>query len=398
MHRILVTESITGQAMDRLREEDGLEVVYEPDIWNDAGALAVAAKGVEAIIVRNQTKITAELIAEAPDLRIIARAGAGLDNIDTEAASAAGVVVSYTPNENSLSVAELTMGLIISLARNVAVADRDIRNGKWNRALYTGCELSGKTLGIVGIGRIGTLVAQRAKAFGMTLIAHDKFVVTTAPQYAELGVSFVELDELLAEGDFITVHLPLLADTRGLFSWERFTQMKPSAFFVNTSRGEVVDEAALAHALETGKIVGAALDVRESEPPMKGDAMVNSGKVVLTPHIAAFTHEAQERVVAVFVVAWLSRMVKVPARLGSLISVGTSICGVSAVIAAGTATRADEDEISYSVAVITLFDMTTLFTYPFLAHWLFNGNAEYVGLFLGTAIHDTSQVAGAGLM
>jgi D-3-phosphoglycerate dehydrogenase len=298
MNRILVTEAVKGEAMDRLREETDLEVVFEPHIWNDASALTQAAAKADAIIVRNQTQVTAELIAAAPNLKIIARAGAGLDNIDTDAATAAGVVVSFAPNENSLSVAELAMGLFISLARNIPSADKDIRNGNWNRALFTGSELSGKTLGIVGIGRIGTLVAQRAKAFDMKLVAHDKFADPNAPHFAGLDVSFVTLDELLSQADFITVHLPLLPDTRRIFNKDRFAQMKPSAFFVNTSRGEVVDETALAEALQNGVIAGAGLDVRETEPPSAGDAIVGTDKAVLTPHIAAFTNEAQERVVA----------------------------------------------------------------------------------------------------
>jgi len=284
--------------MDQLRNEADLEVIFEPGLWNDPVALTKAIAEADAIIVRNQTQITADLIAAAPKLKIIARAGAGLDNIDTDAATAAGVVVSFAPSENSLSVAELAMGLFISLARNIATADRDIRNGNWNRALFTGSELSGKTLGVVGIGRIGTLVAQRAKAFGMNIVAHDKFVDQNASHYTDLDVSFVELDELLAQADFITVHLPLLPSTRQLFNKELFAKMKSSAFFVNTSRGEVVDETALADALENGIIAGAGLDVRETEPPKTGDPIIVSDKTVLTPHIAAFTNEAQERVVA----------------------------------------------------------------------------------------------------
>ncbi len=298
VNRILVTEAVKGEAMDLLRKEEDLEVIFEPDIWSDATALTKAVANAEAIIVRNQTQVTAELIAAAPNLKIIARAGAGLDNIDTAAATEAGIVVSFAPNENSLSVAELAMGMFLSLARNIAAADQDIRDGNWNRAKFMGGELSGKTLGIVGIGRIGTLVAQRAKAFGMNLVAHDKFADPNAPHYAGLDVSFIELDELLAQSDFITVHLPLLPDTRRLFNKERFAKMKSTAYLVNTSRGEVVDEFDLAQALQSGAIAGAALDVREIEPPTQVDVIVRSDKTVLTPHIAAFTNEAQERVVA----------------------------------------------------------------------------------------------------
>ena len=298
MSLILVSEAVAGKAIDQLKQEPDLNVVFEPVLWKDPSALAQAVGEADAIIVRNQTQVTADLIAAAPKLKIIARAGAGLDNIDTEAATAAGIVVSFAPNENSLSVAELAMGLFLSLARKIPSANQDIRDGNWNRSMFTGSELFGKNLGIVGIGRIGTLVGQRAKAFGMKLLAHDNFVDQNGPQYQELEVSFVELDELLEQSDFITVHLPLLPTTRAMFNKERFAKMKPSAFFVNTSRGEVADENALANALANGVIAGAGLDVRAIEPPAAGDHLVEAKKAVLTPHIAAFTHEAQERVVA----------------------------------------------------------------------------------------------------
>ncbi len=284
--------------MDQLRASSDLEVALEPDLWRDPDALARAIQTADALIVRNQTQVTADLIQTAPRLQIIARAGAGLDNVDTDAASAAGIVVSSAPSENSLSVAELAIGLFLALARHIPSANQDVQEGNWNRTRFTGSELSGKTLGIVGAGRIGTLVAQRAKAFGMTLIVHDTFVDPHAPQYAGLDLSFVEMDELLSRSDFVTVHLPLLPETRGLFTSALFEQMKPTAYFVNTSRGKVVDEAALAHALDQGCLAGAALDVREVEPPSPGNPLAGSDRVIFTPHIAAFTREAQERVVA----------------------------------------------------------------------------------------------------
>ncbi|MCB1234631.1 MAG: hydroxyacid dehydrogenase [Verrucomicrobiae bacterium] len=296
MPRILVTENIAGKAMDELRA--GGDVAFEPELWRDPAALAEALREAEAVIVRNQTRVTAELIAGAPKLKIVARAGAGLDNIDTAAASEAGIVVSFAPSENSLSVAELALGLMISLARKISAADRDTRAGGWKRAVFTGGELSGKTLGVVGIGRIGTLVARRARAFGMRIVAHDEFVDPEAPHLRELGARLVTLDELAAESDFITTHVPLTEETRHLFGAKFFAAMKPGAFFVNTSRGEVVDEAALAAALESGHLGGAALDVREVEPPAADSPLGRFDNVILTPHIAAFTDEAQERVVA----------------------------------------------------------------------------------------------------
>ncbi|MCP4812476.1 MAG: hydroxyacid dehydrogenase, partial [Planctomycetaceae bacterium] len=245
----------------------------------------------------NQTQVTAPLIAAAPKLEIIGRAGAGLDNIDTKAATETGVVVTYAPRENSLSVAELTIGLMISLARKIPVAVADTRQGGWNRAAFTGSELSGKTLGVVGIGRIGTLVAERARAFDMTILAHDDYVDPTAAHLQALDVQLDSLETVLARADFVVCHVPLSDETRNLFNQQRFEQMKPGALFINTSRGEVVDEIALAEALQQQRLAGAALDVRSEEPPTAG-LLEQMENVILTPHVAAFTHQAQERVVA----------------------------------------------------------------------------------------------------
>lgn len=291
MADILVTENITGVAMTRLRETH--DVVFEPDLWNSPD-LAARLTEARAVIVRNQTQITRELIEQSSRLEIIARAGAGLDNVDTEAAAEAGIVVSYAPAENSLSVAELVLGLLLSLARRIPAAWADTRNGGWDRKTFTGVELSGRTLGIVGFGRIGRLVAERARAFGMRLLAHDEFL--PAEVFDEAGAESVSLEKLLAESDAVSVHVPLLDSTRGLFGERQFAAMKPTAWFVNASRGEVVNEAALTAALQSGEIAAAALDVRETEPPLRGP-LEEMENVILTPHIGAFTDEAQERVV-----------------------------------------------------------------------------------------------------
>jgi len=292
---IVVSENIAGEAMTRLRETH--DVAFEPELWQNVNRLVDALDGARALIVRNQTKVTASLIEAAPRLEIIARAGAGLDNVDTDAAATAGVVVSYTPHDNSISVAELVLGLMLSLVRRIPAAWQDTRNGGWDRIGFTGGELSGRTLGIIGLGRIGRLVAQRARAFGMSIIAHDDFIDPAADFVRELGVRMVPLDALLAESDFVTTHVPLTDQTRDLFTYERFALMKPTAFFLNTSRGEVVDETGLIQALEGNRIAGAALDVRNTEPPASGP-LSRMDNVILTPHIGAFTHEAQERVVA----------------------------------------------------------------------------------------------------
>jgi D-3-phosphoglycerate dehydrogenase len=295
MSEILVSENITGEAMTRLRESH--DVAFEPDLWNDAGRLAERLQTARAIIVRNQTQVTRELIAAAPALQIIGRAGAGLDNIGTDAASEAGVVVSYTPSENSISVAELVLGFMLTAVRRIPDAWQDTRSGGWNRMQFVGGELFGKTLGIVGLGRIGRLVAERARAFGMTIIAHDEFIDPQSPFVAELGATLTSLDSLLGQSDFVSVHVPLTPETRGCFCDDLFQKMKPSAWFINASRGEVVDEAGLLRALNESRIAGAALDVRAQEPPQDSE-LAKRDNVILTPHIGAFTHEAQERVVA----------------------------------------------------------------------------------------------------
>lgn len=293
--KILVSENITGPAMDELHRE--WQIALEPELWRNPQQLREKITDARALIVRNQTQVTAELIAAAPHLQVIGRAGAGLDNIDTAEATEAGIVVTYAPHENSISVAELTIGLMLSLARKIPAAHADTSRGGWNRQAFVGCEVSEKTLGVVGLGRIGTLVAQRAKAFGMRIVAHDDFVDPAADHVQALGASLVSLEELLREADFVVCHVPLTEGTRGMFDAEVFRLMKPTAKFLNTSRGEVVDEAALVEALQTKQIAGAALDVRSTEPPE--ESPLNQLKnVILTPHIAAFTKEAQGRVVA----------------------------------------------------------------------------------------------------
>lgn len=281
--------------MDALRRD--CDVAFEPELWSDPQQLKRKISDARALIVRNQTQVNAELIAAAPKLEIIGRAGAGLDNIDTQAATDAGIVVTYAPHENSVSVAELTIGLMLALARKVPAAHTDTSGGGWNRKVFIGTELSGKTLGVVGLGRIGTLVAQRAKAFDMQIIAHDDFVDPTAGHVRAIDAKLVSLDELLREADFVVCHVPLTDETREMFNADRFRLMKPTACFVNTSRGETVDETALLAALREGRIAGAALDVRSVEPPDRSP-LNELDNVILTPHIAAFTDEAQDRVVA----------------------------------------------------------------------------------------------------
>lgn len=295
MTDIVVSENVVGTPMDGLQRD--FDVRFDPDLWKSPDELVAAVARARALVVRNQTQVTAEVIRAAENLQIIARAGAGLNNVDVDAASASGIVVAYTPDENSVSVAELTVGLMLALARRIPAADRDTRSGGWARRRFTGTELLDKTLGLVGLGRIGALTAARARAFGMTIIAHDDFIDPESPAVRRLEARLVRLDELLAEADFVTCHVPLTETTRGMFDYARFAKMKRGAMFVNTSRGEVVDEEGLIRALREEKIGGAALDVRGIEPPEPSPLSEMEG-VILTPHVAAFTDEAQHRVVA----------------------------------------------------------------------------------------------------
>ena len=293
MAEILVSENIRGEAMDRLAQR--FSVVMEPELWRDQAALLGRVGEFRGLIVRNQTQVTRELLAAAKHMEVVGRAGVGLDNVDVAAATELGVQIVWTPEQNAISVAELAIGLMLSLARMIGAADADTRAGGWNRQRYVGTEMYGKTFGIVGAGKIGFLTARRAQAFGMKVLAYDPFVSRDNVYLAELQAELVSLDELLARADVVSCHLPATAQTQGLLNAERFRQMKPSAIFLNTSRGEVVVENDLAEALRAGVIAGAALDVRTKEPPVPG-ALEGAPNLLLTPHIAAFTQEAQERV------------------------------------------------------------------------------------------------------
>ncbi len=295
MTDILVTEKISRQGIEELKKRFAVE--YAPELWESPAGLTQKISTCKGIIVRNQTKITRELIAAAPLLQVIGRAGAGLDNIDLQAAREARIPVVYTPEQNSISVAELALGMMLNLARHIGPADRDTKQGKWDRHRFTGIELYGKTLGIVGMGRIGYRTACRARAFGMEIIAHDEYANPDGILVSELRVQLVSLAELLGRADFVSCHLPLTPETRELFDYEKFCMMRPTSYFLNTSRGEVVDEKGLIAALAGGKIAGAALDVRQEEPP-PSDALTGMDNVILTPHIAAFTVEGQDRVVS----------------------------------------------------------------------------------------------------
>nr|WP_208386337.1 phosphoglycerate dehydrogenase [Curtobacterium sp. WW7] len=258
----------------------------------DRPALLAALSDAHAILVRSATKVDAEAIASAPELKVIARAGVGLDNVDIKAATTAGVMVVNAPTSNIISAAELTVGHILSLARHIPAAHASLAAGAWKRSSYTGVELYEKTVGIIGLGRIGALITQRLQAFGVSVIAYDPYVTSARAQ--QLGVELVSLEDLLRRADFTTIHMPKTPETVGMISDEQFALMKPTAFVVNVARGGLIDEDALHRALTSNTIAGAGLDVFVSEPP-KDSPLVSLPNVVVTPHLGASTDEAQEK-------------------------------------------------------------------------------------------------------
>ena len=292
---ILVPEMVGQPALDRLSAVH--QVRHDERLWSDRAALHDALAEADGLLVRNQTIIDADLLAAAPRLQVIGRHGVGLDTIDLDACSRAGVVVTYTPEENAVSVAELTIGLMLAVARNIVIADAAVRRGEWPRKAMTGVELHGRTLGLVGLGRIGYRVAVRARAFGMRVVAFDPYLPASAVMATECGAELHrEIAPVLEQAEVLSIHLPLTPSTRGLLDQSMLSRLPEGAIVINTSRGEVLDETALVAGLRAGRIAGAGLDVRAQEPPVADDPLAQMANVVLTPHIAAFTVEGQHRV------------------------------------------------------------------------------------------------------
>ncbi len=294
MPDVLISENIIGEEMDKLRQS--CDAVFAPELWKEPDKLATMIGDFKALIVRNQTQVTRELLAAATKLEVVGRAGVGLDNVDVAAANEFGIVIAFTPEQNTNSVAELAIGLMLGLARMIPAGNADTKAGGWKRQKFTGVEILGKTLGLVGLGRIGASTAAKARALGMDIVAFDPFVDAESLKAMDLRARMTTLDEVLSQSDFVSCHLPATSETTRLFNYEKFCRMKRSAFFINTSRGEVVDEDGLLQALQEKKLAGAALDVRAKEPPApsKFDEMEN---VILMPHVGAFTNEGQSRVV-----------------------------------------------------------------------------------------------------
>ena len=290
MH-IVIADQLPASAVELLRSVPGWTIDARSGRAPDELTRDLA--DADALVVRSATKVTAALMAAAPRLRVIARAGTGVDNVDVPAATERGIVVMNAPGANSISVAELAVALMLALSRAIPAADASMKQGVWEKKKLTGAELRGKTLGIVGLGRIGQEVGTRARGFGMNLVAHDPFISEQVA--ATLGIELLSLDDLCAAADYITLHLPSTPETRHLFNAARLAQCKAGVRIVNTARGELIDEAALADAIEARQVAGAGLDVFETEPPADW-RLAKLPQVVATPHIAASTVEAQEQV------------------------------------------------------------------------------------------------------
>ena len=286
--KILISDSLAEEGIDILKREKSFQVDIKTKLPSEELKKIIPAY--DALIVRSQTKVTKEIIKHAKKLKFIGRAGVGLDNIDVDEASKNGIVVMNAPGGNTVSTAEHTFSLILSLSRNIPQADLSVKKGEWEKKKFMGVELYGKTLGIIGLGRIGTEVAKRAISFKMKVIAHDPFLI---PEKAKaLGIESVDLETLLKKSDYITIHTPLTANTRHIIDGKAFKKMKKGMRIINCARGGIVDEKALLQAVESGIVVGAALDAYEKEPPGKSDITQNA-KIVTTPHLGASTEEAQ---------------------------------------------------------------------------------------------------------
>ncbi len=285
---VLIAEELSPATIDAL----GPDFEIRHTDGADREELLAAITDVDAILVRSATQVDAEALAAAANLKVVARAGVGLDNVDVAAATQAGVMVVNAPTSNIVSAAELAVALLLASARNISPAHAALRNGEWKRSKYTGVELSDKTVGVVGLGRIGLLVAQRLSAFGVRLVAYDPFVQPA--RAAQLGVKLLPLDDLLAESDFITVHLPKTKETVGLIGAEALRKVKPTVHIINAARGGIVDEQALYDALVEGRVAGAGVDVYAKEP-CTDSILFTLDTVVATPHLGASTDEAQEK-------------------------------------------------------------------------------------------------------
>jgi len=290
--KVLVTDTLATQGLEILERAEGIEVDYRPGLSPEDLVAAIA--DADALVIRSGTKVTADVIDAAKELKAIGRAGIGVDNVDVPAATKRGIAVMNTPGGNNITTAEHAIALLISMVRHVPQATASMKAGKWDKKSFMGMEIYNRTLGVIGLGRIGRIVAERARGLGMKVIVHDPFLSEAAAGRGE--VELVSFDDLLARADAITVHVPRTSDTTGLLGEAAFAKAKPGLLVVNCARGGIVDEDALLAALESGQVGGAALDVFVEEPPGAGHPLVNHPKVICTPHLGASTEQAQVNV------------------------------------------------------------------------------------------------------
>ena len=286
--KVLVSDKIAEEGVKEFGKYDGIEVTVKTGM--EPAELLETIPDYDALVVRSATKVTREVIEAGKKLKVVGRAGAGVDNIDLDAASEHNVIVMNTPGGNAEGAAELAISLMFATARNIARADATMKEGKWEKKKLAGVELAGKKLGIIGIGFVGSIVGKRMKAFGMDVSAYDPYY--SADKAAELGIRLTTLDEVLADSDFITVHVPKNRETEGMIDREAFGKMKEGVYFINCSRGGIVVEADLLNALDSGKVAAAGIDVYSKEPP-EDLSLVRHPRVTATPHIGASTREAQ---------------------------------------------------------------------------------------------------------
>src|SRR5579863_9388017 len=290
--RVLISDALSPAALQIFKDR-GVEVDFQPNLGKDKEKLAAAIDGFDGLAIRSATKVTAKMLEKAKGLKVIGRAGIGVDNVDIPAATARGIIVMNTPFGNSITTAEHAITLMLSLARQIPEADASTRAGKWEKNKFLGVEIFGKTLGVIGCGNVGSIVADRAIGLKMKVIAYDPYL--SAERALQLGVEKVELDELWRRADIITLHTPLTDNTRSIINAKTLAAMKKGVRVINCARGELVDEAALCEALKSGHVAGAALDVFREEPATQS-CLFGLPNVVCTPHLGASTMEAQENV------------------------------------------------------------------------------------------------------
>jgi len=290
---VLICDPISPKGIDYFRQQPGFKVTVLEKRLSEAELLPVV-KEAEAMVVRSETKVTRKIMEAAPKLRVVGRAGVGVDNVDVDAATQRGIIVMNTPSGNTISTAELTFSMLMGLARKIPQAHSSMKAGEWNRKAFQGTELYNKTIGILGMGRIGSEVAKRALAFGMTVLAYDPYL--NLARAKALQVELVELDDLYARADFITVHMPMSDETNGMINAAAFAKMKKGVRVLNCARGGIINEKDLYEAINSGKVAGAALDVYEVEPLPKDFPLRTLPQVIMTPHLGASTEEAQENV------------------------------------------------------------------------------------------------------